>query len=94
MIISWLGHSTFKLQGKTGADTVTVITDPFKPEKVGLKLPRLEANIVTVSHGHDDHNYTEGIKGDPHIIDGAGEYEIDGVFIEGVPSFHDDKKRR
>ena len=92
MIISWLGHSTFKLQGKTQSDTVTVITDPFYPEKTGLKLPRLEADIVTISHGHDDHNNSEAIKGEPRIITGAGEYEIKGVFIEGVPSWHDDKK--
>ncbi|HRH32826.1 MAG TPA: MBL fold metallo-hydrolase [bacterium] len=92
MIISWLGHSTFKLQGKTQSDTVTVITDPFYPEKTGLKLPRLEADIVTISHGHDDHNNSEAVKGEPRIITGAGEYEIRGVFIEGVPSWHDDKK--
>lgn len=92
MLITWLGHSAFKLQGKTHTDTVTVITDPFHPEKVGLKLPRLEAEIVTISHGHDDHNNSDAVKGDPRIITGAGEYETKGVFIEGVPSFHDDQK--
>lgn len=92
MIITWLGHSAFKLQGKNSAGLVTVITDPFHPEKIGLKLPRLEADIVTISHGHDDHNNAEAVKGDPRIITEAGEYETKEVFIQGVPSYHDDKK--
>lgn len=92
MLISWLGHSAFKLQGKSPSDTVTIITDPFSPEKVGLKLPRLEADIVTISHDHDDHNNSAAVKGEPHLITGTGEYEIKGVFIEGVFSYHDDKK--
>ncbi len=92
MIITWLGHSAFKFQGKGQSDSVTVITDPFYPEKTGLKLPRLEADIVTISHDHDDHNNSEAVKGDPHIVTGAGEYEIKGVFIEGVPSYHDEEK--
>lgn len=92
MLISWLGHSSFKLQGKGASDTVTVITDPFSPEKTGLKLSRLEADILTISHDHDDHNNIEAVKGDPRIIKGAGEYEIKGVFVEGVFSYHDDVK--
>lgn len=71
---------------------VTIITDPFSPEKVGLKLPRLEADIVTISHDHDDHNNSAAVKGEPRLITGAGEYEIKGVFIEGVFSYHDDQK--
>jgi L-ascorbate metabolism protein UlaG (beta-lactamase superfamily) len=92
MLITWLGHSAFKLQGKTNSETVTVITDPFFPEKVGLKLPRLEAEIVTISHGHDDHNNAAAVKGDPRVIDGPGEYEMKGVFVEGISSYHDDKQ--
>ncbi len=92
MLITWLGHSAFKLQGKSQTDTVTIITDPFSPEKVGLKLPRLEGEIVTISHNHDDHNNSGAVKGDPHIIAGAGEYEVKGVFIEGVFSYHDTVK--
>lgn len=89
MLISWFGHSTFKLQGKIGSETISVITDPYQPEKVGLKLPRLEAEIVTISHDHDDHNNVEAVKGDPFIIKGAGEYEVKGIFVEGVFSYHD-----
>ncbi len=88
MDITYLGHSSFKLKGKNA----TVITDPFDPTMVGLKYPMQEADIVTVSHQHPDHNKVEHIKNVQRVIDAPGEYEIAGVSIIGVPSFHDDKK--
>ncbi len=91
MHITWLGHSCFKLQDKAGTEGVTVITDPFD-DSVGLKMPRLETDIVTISHSHSDHNNLGAIKGTPFIINSAGEYEVKGVFIEGGESFHDSKQ--
>ena len=91
MIITWLGHSCFKLQDKVGADGVTLITDPYSKE-TGLKLPSLEADLVTVSHGHKDHNNVSAVKGNPRIIDCAGEYDVRGIFVEGIDSFHDEVK--
>lgn len=87
MQITWLGHSCFKIQSKD----ISVITDPYQPT-IGLKLPpRLSADIVTSSHDHDDHNNTAAISGNPFIINHPGEYEIKGVFIQGIPSWHDEK---
>lgn len=91
MYITWLGHSCFKLQDKIGPDGVTLITDPYNDD-IGLKMPRLEADIVTVSHDHHDHNNSGALRGDPFIINMAGEYETKGVFIEGVESSHDEKE--
>lgn len=90
MYITWLGQSCFKLQDKIGTDGVTLITDPFGGD-LGLKVPHSEADIVTVSHAHHDHNNTDAVRGNPFIINTAGEYEIKGVFIEGVESAHDEK---
>lgn len=92
MQISWLGHAAFRFQAKNGAETVSVITDPYKSDKVGLKLPRLEADIVTISHDHDDHNDISAVKGEPFVVRGAGEYEVKGVYIEGIHSYHDAEK--
>jgi L-ascorbate metabolism protein UlaG (beta-lactamase superfamily) len=39
---------------------------------------------VTVSHDAPGHNNTEAVKGTSHVIDGAGEFEIGGVFVTGV----------
>jgi len=84
MEISFLGHSSFLLKGKE----VTVVTDPFDPKKVGFKFPEVEADIITVSHDHDDHNFVEGVGGEPFVISGSGEYEIKGVRIFGIPALH------
>jgi len=92
MIITWLGHSCFKIQDKLTPEGVTVVTDPFD-KSVGLKVPRFEANIVTISHDHSDHNNVSAIKGNPFIIRGAGEYEVDKVFIEGVEAYHSEDKK-
>jgi len=91
MIITWQGHSCFKIQDKIGPDGVTLVTDPFDKE-VGLKVPNFEADIITVSHQHHDHNNTAALRGTPFIIDCAGEYDRKGILIEGIDSFHDEKK--
>jgi L-ascorbate metabolism protein UlaG (beta-lactamase superfamily) len=88
MDIIYLGHSSFKLRGKS----TTVITDPFDPSMVGLKYPSQEATIVTISHDHPDHNHIELVKNVGRVVNGPGEYEIAGVSIIGIHSFHDDKK--
>lgn len=98
MRITHLGHSSFKITGKGQTDEkVTVITDPFDPKVVGIHYPKQEADIVTSSHeGHGDHDWYEGIKGkageDYFLINTPGEYEINGLRVFGIKSFHDDKK--
>jgi len=88
MEVTYLGHSSFKFRGKS----VTVVTDPYDPEYVGLKYPKTEADIVTVSHNHPDHNFISIVGGGPFVISQPGEYEIKGVSIFGFSSYHDDKQ--
>lgn len=88
MEITYLGHSSFKIKTKTAS----VITDPFDPKMVGLKYTNADAEIVTVSHGHEDHNMTAMVNSAKKIIQGPGEYEISGISIIGYRSFHDNKK--
>lgn len=94
MKIKWLGHSAFLLTESTG---ITVITDPFDPQFVGYGFSAPAADIVTVSHGHDDHNYLAGVKNKKQVYDSLGKFEYEGrVHITGIQSFHDDaegKKR-
>jgi L-ascorbate metabolism protein UlaG (beta-lactamase superfamily) len=91
MIITWLGQSAFKLQDKISGDGVTVVTDPYGKE-TGLKMPSFEADIVTISHDHADHNNSEALRGNPFIIDCAGEYDTKGILIEGIDSYHDEEE--
>lgn len=89
MYITWLGQSCFKIQIKPQKDLeeVTIVTDPYG--NIGFKMPRLGADIVTISHDHPDHNNSEVISGNPFIIKQAGEYEVKNVFIYGLTSYHD-----
>jgi len=86
--ITYLGHSSFRLKSKDA----TVVTDPFDPKMVGLKYSGVEADVVTISHHHQDHDKHELVKGVKKVVDGPGEYEIMGVSIIGLSTFHDDKK--
>jgi L-ascorbate metabolism protein UlaG (beta-lactamase superfamily) len=88
MDIYYLGHSSFRIVGKD----VTIVTDPFDPKMVGLKFPKVSADITTISHDHGDHNAIDQMEAAGMIITGPGEYEIKKVSIFGFPSFHDDKK--
>ena len=84
MDISWLGHSCFRIKGSQGI----VITDPYSPE-TGYSLDKPTANIVTVSHQHPGHSYVQGIGGQPKLINKPGEYEIGGITILGIITYHD-----
>ena len=86
MDVTWLGHGCFRLRGRSAA----VVTDPFPPA-IGLKLPKLDADLVTISHEHENHSYTQVMR-DAYEIRGSGEYEVAGVSVIGVPTFHDAQK--
>lgn len=88
MDLTFLGHSSFRLKGKTGS----VVIDPFDPQMVGLKFPKIDADIVTVSHAHTDHNKIDLVTNVKKVVEGPGEYEILGISIIGIQSFHDAKK--
>jgi L-ascorbate metabolism protein UlaG (beta-lactamase superfamily) len=102
MIINWYGHSCFRidLKGETAVEALsgqvaqkstnlTLVTDPFE-KKIGLTPPRFKADIALVSHAHYDHNYIEPFK-ESFLINEPGEYEVRGLFIKGIKSFHDNK---
>lgn len=97
MQIIWHGQSCFQIITSKGKNNqVAIVIDPFSDE-IGLKLPKLEANILLTTHGHYDHNNVKGVlrlhpSTTPFIISGPGEYEIKGIFIQGIPAFHDEKK--
>jgi len=79
MEISWYGHSCFRLAERGKA---TIITDPFDAS-IGFGLPKLKADVTTVSHDAPGHSNVESVKSVQRVLDGPGEYEIGGVFIIG-----------
>ena len=85
MTITYYGQSCFKIL----SNNLVIITDPFD-KSLGLTPPRLNADIVTISHEHFDHNNAAGLGGSPFVIKGPGEYEIKGISVYGIQSFHDE----
>ena len=85
MEIKWIGHSCFKLQGKS----ISIVTDPFGDE-VGFAMPKTSCNILTISHDHFDHNNKAAVISDI-VFDAAGEFEFKGTRIKGIRTFHDDE---
>jgi len=89
MIITWYGQSCFQISSSRGKNNqVSIVVDPFD-ENIGLKLPKLQADVALVTHDHPDHNNLKAVSGQPFVIKGPGEYDIKGVFIQGISGYHD-----
>lgn len=89
--IWWYGQACFKVSGKSAS----VVFDPYDPAFTGLPPLKIAGDIVCVSHQHQDHNNASAVAPTedgktPFVISGPGEYEISGVNIVGIASFHDD----
>lgn len=82
----YLGHASFRLKGKLGS----VVTDPYE-DSIGKYPKDTQADIVTISHDHADHHAADRVSGSRFTVQEPGEYEIAGISIIGVASFHDDK---
>ncbi|HMO59030.1 MAG TPA: MBL fold metallo-hydrolase [Roseiflexaceae bacterium] len=88
--IQYLGHSCFRLRGRDGI----ILTDPFD-RTVGIDIGKPTAHIVTISHAHPDHSNIAAVRPAREqlfVVDGPGEYEVGGVLITGVRTFHDKKR--
>ncbi len=85
MKIRYLGHSCFEITAGSG---VKIITDPY--QGVGYELPQgLQADIVTVSHGHFDHCFTAGVA-HKTLLNTTASYAQEGIEIYGILSYHDE----
>lgn len=90
MKIKFMGHASFLI---TTAAGTRILTDPFDPDQYPDKLFYSKitemVDIVTISHGHGDHNDTSTLPGNPMIIKGNGKFGADEVVFLGIETFHD-----
>ena len=87
MLIKHIGHAEFLIETESG---VRIVTDPYDAG-CGYPLRKVTADVALVSHHHHDHDAVENLKGEPRIIDAAGEYTPEsGVKITALRGFHDD----
>lgn len=89
MTITWYGQSCFRIDAREGVMAI----DPFG-KSIGLTPPRFSADILLVTHAHPDHANAGAIHGNPALITGPGEYELSGLTVRGIPTFHDDEEGR
>lgn len=91
MDIYWYGQACFRFKGKSAS----VIIDPYDPDFTGLKLPKdFSSDVVLVTHDHKDHNNSRAVTATssgnaPMTFNRPGEYEVSGVVVTGINSFHD-----
>ena len=80
MHISWLGNTAIKIQVKPFDKDVTVVIDPYKPEKGSF--PRsLTPEIGLYTRGQKN---SITLSGNPFILDTPGECETKGVLMNAV----------
>ena len=84
MELTWYGLGCFRI---TERGMSTIVTDPFT-EKSGLGSPKIKGDVVTISHtGNGKSRYSsDNVSGQNYTLDGPGEYELGGVFINGIAS--------
>ncbi len=86
MKITWLGHSAFRLEESTGT---SVVVDPYNESLVGYRMSKVAADAVTLSHHHRDHDDVSRVEGEPQIFDTVGYWDIKGVGITSMHTWHD-----
>jgi L-ascorbate metabolism protein UlaG (beta-lactamase superfamily) len=84
MEITWLGHACFRLRGREAA----IVIDPCD-KSTGYSIGKPAADIVTISHDHPGHNNAAAVAGTPRVLQGPGEFEVAGVMVMGVRTYHD-----
>ena len=90
MKIKYLAHASFLVTSDSGT---RIITDPYTPTaELGYGAIKEAADVVTVSHGHGDHNNAAAIAGNPRVLDKPGKSSVKGIEFNGVAVYHDDKK--
>lgn len=85
MVIEWLGHSCFKITLKNGT---RILLDPYSPD-TGYSPQDVEADIVTISHAHYDHNDLSHVKGAYKTVNTPGVHTFGDLTIEGFETWHD-----
>jgi L-ascorbate metabolism protein UlaG (beta-lactamase superfamily) len=69
------------------------VTDPHDGKSIGIPEPSAAGDIILVSHDHYDHNSVKSVeKEDSTVVTDERKRTIQGVEIEGIPSYHDENQ--
>ena len=95
MLVRYLGHSSFLIFSSKGS---SIVTDPYGTN-IGYTFPVISADVILVSHEHQDHNATWRVGGNPVVVKRTSEFPVEHevnvekfkekILFRGIPSFHD-----
>ena len=85
MKLKYYGHACFSLRFASGT---TLVIDPFD-ERVTYAPCEESCDAAPLSHDHLDHHHVQSLRGDFATLREPGSYDVRGVRITAVPSFHD-----
>lgn len=94
LTIRWHGHACFEVVTAKGK---VIVFDPHDGRSLGLKPPKVAADVVLISHEHFDHNaFAVVAKPGAKVLSmNIGETAVDEIKILGVETYHDkDRGRR
>jgi len=80
MHISWLGHTTIKIQAKPADKDITIIIDPYKTTN-GINPRSLTPQIALFTHGEKN---SITLSGNPFVLSSPGEIDTQGVLISAI----------
>lgn len=80
MIIQWFGNFYFRIDIKNKI----IAIDPYPESITGLKPTRFKSDILLITHKEEKNDDKSIIIGDPLTLEGPGEIETGGIFIEGI----------
>jgi L-ascorbate metabolism protein UlaG (beta-lactamase superfamily) len=100
MNLKWYGHASFRITSSSG---VSIVTDPYPPERAGYAPVTEPADIVVISSDSDDfHCRADLIPGSPTVVNAlilaqqGGRTTVHGIEIRAIEAmealnhaFHD-----
>lgn len=94
LVIKYLGHACFLITAPNGT---RILMDPYNDD-VGFPVHQVDADIITISHEHFDHNNVSMARGNPVVIRGlesggtkwaSVDKLVKGVKITELHAYHD-----
>ena len=87
-VLRFIGHDSFAVNSGDGE---TILADPYGkdtgPSDIRPFPDGFEADAVTISHGHTDHNYYRGIAGEPRVIRAPGRFTFGDMTLTVYKGF-------
>ena len=94
MQITWHGLSLFQITTSPEKNVQIKITiDPFD-KTTGLRVPKMDSDILLITNQHNDYNNAKAVAGNPFIIENPGEYEVKNIFIQGISTPNNNSKEK